>query len=158
MTQEDILAAVQSEAVRIGVPPKLARAIALVESGGNPLAIRYEPAWSYFFQPELFASRNGITVATEKVLQASSFGVMQTMGSVTRELGFNGPLLELAVYPELAIKYGCLKLKSCLDRWGGPSAAIAAYNAGTPRKRDLGPGAGYAYANQPYVDAVMSHL
>jgi len=158
VTPDQVIEAIRSAAEREGVDPRLATAIALVESGGDPLAIRFEPNWKYFYQPEILAHRNRITQDTERVLQSCSYGALQVIGAVVREQGFQGTLMELAYRPELAIHHGVKKLKSCLERFGSVPSAIAAYNAGTPRKIEIGPGAGVKFVNQDYVTKVLSHL
>jgi hypothetical protein len=135
------------------VPVMVALAICEVESGGDSMAIRYEPGWKYQYNMEHFAKLCNTTVETERVLQACSFGLMQVMGTVARELGHTGSLVQL-LDPFVGAKYGCMKLaklfethKSSLDD------VIASYNAGSPIKRPSG-----EYVNQYYVDKVKSIL
>lgn len=135
-----------------GVDPVLAKAIAMVETGGDPWLVRYEPAWSYFHFYHEWASRLGISSQTEQVLQAMSWGAMQVMGSVARELGFTGVLTQLTL-PANGVLYGVLKLKSLLVRYGNEDDAIASYNAGSPRKTPGG-----LYVNETYVDRVHGYL
>lgn len=158
MDQTQIMKCVQDTATKVGVDPDLAMAIAMVESGGYPLAIRFEPSWKYFYQPELFAHKNGLSMPTEQVLQASSFGAMQVMGAVARERGFIGNLLELVTDPELAISYAVKHLKGFVDRYPALPSAISAYNQGSPRKIDVGDGAGVKFRNQAYVDSVLARM
>lgn len=130
-----------------GIDPLLAIAIAEVESAGDPCAVRYEPGWKYHYNVENFAKMCRITEATEHMLQACSFGIMQVMGTVARELGFEESLLKLAD-PRLGAKYGCMKLAKLFKVLKSVDDVIAAYNAGSPIKRDG------KYINQGYVDKV----
>ena len=75
---------------------------------------------------------------------------MQVMGTVARELGFDGSLPELCL-PHIGVMFGALKLKQLIDRHKDIRLAIAAYNAGTPRFRADG-----KLVNQAYVDSVIS--
>lgn len=74
--------------------PLLLAAIALQESSGNPTAFRYEPAfYSRYIKRYHARDLRGhwperSSEAKEKTLRACSFGLMQVMGQVARELGF----------------------------------------------------------------------
>lgn len=130
-----------------GIDPTLAICIAEVESNFDELACRFEANWKYHFDCGRFAKYNRITEDTERILQMCSFGMMQTMGTVVRELGYRGSLLDL-VKPELGIRFGCLKLKDLMKRHSYQDDVIAAYNAGSPRKIDG------KYSNEEYVQKV----
>lgn len=144
--------AIEEISHELGLDPLLIVSIATVESNMNNWPCRFEPLWKYFLDVEAWAQRLGQTFDTERVQQQSSWGAMQVMGSVARELGFQGHLSQLAV-PEIGIRYGCLKIKSFLERHGNEIDAIAAYNAGSPRRDSRG-----KYVNQSYVDKVMANL
>lgn len=133
---------------RHSLDPALVGAIVQVESGGNGYAMRYEPKWDYLLTPEKFAKMLGITEETERQMQRFSYGVMQVMGSVARELGFQSSLAKLT-HQGLGIEFGCLKLKQLLTKYPHLTDAVAAYNAGSPRKTPEG-----FYVNQIYVDKV----
>lgn len=132
-------------------PVYLLAAIVQVESSGNPLAVREEPGWKYFYKVDEFARTLKIPFEEEKTLQARSYGLSQVMGSVSRELGFCGPLNDLFDV-ETNLKFGARKLHECLERYPFWFDAAAAYNAGSVRKK------GAKYVNQVYVDRVRSYL
>ena len=140
---------IQQVAETEGVDYHLLLAICTVESSLNPLAVRYEPGWKYFYYQREFAEKNQISVATESALQACSYGLCQVMGSVMRERGFEGPLAQCFIDPALPLKHGARHLKGFLGRYGTESDAISAYNQGSPRKTTGG-----MYVNQRYVDKV----
>lgn len=131
-----------------GVDPDLAIAIAEVESAFDEMACRFEVNWKYLVNVEGFAKSSRISQDTERILQMCSFGMMQVMGSVARELGWKVNLLELTK-PELGVKFGCLKIKELMRKYSNQDDLVAAYNAGSPRKTDKG-----KYVNQTYVDKV----
>ena len=56
---------------------------------------------------------------------------MQVMGTVARELGFEGPMPQLCE-PNIGIYYGCKKLFDLNRRHLTIMDALAAYNAGSP--------------------------
>jgi hypothetical protein len=135
-----------------GIDTKHIAACILTETNGNRFAIRYEPHYRYLVNPKDFADRLNISVETEEFSQKTSWGLMQVMGGVARELGFVGHLPQL-IEIEFGIKYGAMKLKKCMDKYGNIHDAIAAYNAGSVRKT-----AGGLYFNQKHVDRFDSHL
>jgi len=143
---------VRDMAVQFDVHPLLIAAVILQESAGISCAQRFEPRWRYHWNTVEWARVVGSTVSTERVGQATSWGFMQVMGGVAREQGFNGWFPELCK-PELGIYYGTKVLSQKLDEYPEGHDAIAAYNAGTPRKREDG-----TYRNQEYVDGVLTYL
>lgn len=136
-----------------GIDENLLLAVCIHESSLNPLAIRYEPHYSYLYHAREFADLNHISSETETALQMCSFGIPQIMGGVVRELGFQGPLTQLISDPALCLKFGAVKLKRFLQQYGNEMDAVSAYNQGSNRKTDGG-----MYQNQVYVDAVYNQL
>lgn len=130
-----------------GIDPRLILAICIVESGNRGNVARYESHYKWTFMPAEHAKRLGITEPTEYQLQKFSWGPMQIMGATARELGYNGFLPELCV-PQVGILWGCIYLKKLLAKHGDVQDAVAAYNAGHPKKF------GGKYINQVYVDKV----
>ncbi len=133
-----------------GIDPDLAISFAHAESNFDEYAVRHEPNWRYFTSIEIYAARNRISQDTEKVLQACSFGLMQVMGTVARELGFKDNLLMLT-RPEIGVKYGCFKIQELMKKYSKVDDVIAAYNAGTPKRDEKG-----HYLNAAYVTKVRS--
>ena len=132
--------------------PLILAAIIQQESAGDPFAIRYEPNWDYEFNLRHFADLNRITVKTEKVCQSCSWGLMQIMGTVARELGHDGPLTKL-VDIEINLRLGAKKLKDLAYKRDTEEDMIASYNAGHAQKKPSG-----MYVNQRYVDKVCGYL
>jgi soluble lytic murein transglycosylase-like protein len=135
-----------------GVDGDLVCAIIAVESDWNPWVVRYESAYRYLENPPEWAMRTGVTSDTETMLQKSSFGLMQVMGGVARQYGYDKILTELLT-PEDGLKIGIRHLKSKIDAYPGiEKNIIAAYNAGVPVV------AGGVLKNQKYVDVVLTRL
>lgn len=130
--------------------PLMVMAIIQVESGGFQFATRFEPGWKYWHQIDQFCklTKPPITFDTERTHQQTSWGLMQIMGSVAREHGFDGHLPQLCD-PELNIKYGCKHLKRLRRASYTDLDQIAAYNAGSAKKLANG-----VYVNQSYVNKV----
>jgi len=100
------------------------------ESSFDPWAVRYEPG----FYSAYIEKMVGLT-QTEKTMRATSFGLMQIMGQVAREKGFDDKYLTGLCDPEKGLIYGCKKLKSCLElEKGSVSAALLRFNGGGDAK------------------------
>lgn len=127
------------------LPYELVAAIILTESSGNPYAARFEPCWEWYQEPKLYAKELGITEDTERVFQATSWGLMQIIGTCARELGYSIELPRLAEVDK-NLQYGCRKLGVLFHKYN-LSECISAYNAGHPVK-----------SNQAYVDKVLTYI
>lgn len=84
----------------------------------------------------------------ERIGQMSSWGPMQVMGAVARELGHTGPFTDLFEW-KIGVKYGMLQLRRLRKRYEKWSDVIASYNAGHPMTTNG------KYRNQDYVDYVL---
>lgn len=149
----DYTAQIDRAARQHGLPPELVRAIVEVESEGKPLSARYEPAfYDRYVKDAKIKATPPCSLATERMLRASSFGLMQIMGQTAREVGFEGTFLTELCEPEIGLEYGCRYLAKLArqhhDRYGW-EGVVAAYNAGSPRPTDSG-----HWVNQPYVDKI----
>jgi len=133
--------------------PELIKAVMAVESAYQADAIRYEPnfRWIDTTTVDKYAKKFNITYDTELILSKCSLGLMQTMGSVLRELGHEGHLLDVIRTPAISIKFGAKKLSELTDLYGDMKDVIASYNAGSPRKLSGG-----IYVNQEYVNKVLN--
>lgn len=127
-------------------------AIIWEESKGDTYRCRFEPLWTYVKDVDRWAVKCGITSVTEKVMQMISWGPMQVMGTVLRELGFDRNLVE-ATDLHIGIDYGAKKLKSLSAKYLTQDEWILAYNAGSPRKDPSG-----KWVNQSYLDRVKANL
>lgn len=147
-----------------GLEPELIAAIMKQESNIERCAVRYEPDfYRRYLSPEtikdqvkeniyLSSKRLKITIETETLLRATSFGFLQVLGQVAREHGFDGHLTELCD-PEIGLKYGAIHLKKKLLLYQSIEEAVSAYNAGNVRFQLNGD-----YSNQKeYVDPVMDY-
>lgn len=165
----------QSTAARHGLSPLVVAAVVQVESEGNPYAWNPEPHYRWFWDVRRNAPFRTLSQAEienetpprdfpalvgdrdqEWWAQQASWGLMQVMGAVARELGYTRKYLTQLTDPEDSLEYGCRKLVQLKGKhiqahgWHG---VFAAYNAGSPRKDAAG-----RYVNQDYVDKVMRQL
>lgn len=123
--------------------------IVMAESRGEITAIRHEPKYRWLYNVDECARAASRTVAEETRGQMTSYGYMQVMGAVAREYGFDGEFDDLL--SELSLEYGCRHFAAKLTRYGTIADAIAAYNAGSPRR------VSGEYENQDYVNRVMGY-
>lgn len=140
---------IQVVAQKEQVDSKLLAAVATHESSGNQWAIRYEPAYHYLYRPQDYSSLLNCSLDTEICLQKFSFGYMQLMLAVARELGFKGNAGEL-FDRETNFTYGARHLKRFLDKYNDIPKALSSYNAGSPRVTGAG-----KFVNAAYVDSVL---
>lgn len=147
----DLILIAKAAANKHGIPLGLVKALCQQESGNNPWATRYEPAFLKRYvhaKPERFGP---ISVETERQLRATSFGLMQIMGQVAREQGYQGVFLTELCDPAMGLEYSCRLLGKLLKKYAVVDDAIASYNAGSPRKNGDG-----VYVNQEYVTSVKT--
>jgi hypothetical protein len=160
---------IEAHALANGLEPQLVKAQVLVESGGNTWAWNPEPAYRYLWDVKLNRPFRQLTSGEaiaktppsdfltlqgdrdqEFWAQQSSWGLLQVMGAVAREVGFNGPFLTELCKPEVGMHVGCLYLARLLKRGGGNIvAALAAYNGGWEGNRQA------PYRNDSYVRKVF---
>lgn len=149
-------AEIRETAGRHNLPVGLVHAIVQVESGGDPWAVRFEPDFKrLYLDGRAWKVFGAISHDTEVMLRATSFGLMQVMGQVAREKGFEGVWLTQLCSPGFGLEYGCRQLRTMRERWlaaAGWDGVIAAYNAGTPRRSSTG-----QWQNQAYVDKVRHY-
>ncbi|HYM21444.1 MAG TPA: transglycosylase SLT domain-containing protein [Candidatus Kapabacteria bacterium] len=134
------------------LPSALVAAFVQEESEFEPFAIRTEP--SYLRKKKVIAAarlwcrrHRGLPSAqTELVLRASSLGLMQPMGELAREQGFDAAYLSELLAPNNSLGEGAKYLAKLLKRYPHDTlSAISAYNQGTPRRR------GRTFENARYV-------
>jgi len=99
------------------------------ESGWNPWAMRYEPAFFAKYVANLYTN-NKISVS-EAYARGFSWGLMQVMGQVARETGFDAAFLSALCDPEQGLATGCKVLRRKFDAMAGDMArALLAWNGG----------------------------
>ena len=124
--------AARESAITWGIDPALVFSLIETESDWNPWAARYEPAFYRRYIENLKVKKFGyISVDTEKMLRSTSFGLMQIMGQVARELGYHGTFLNNLCDPSVGTYFGCKRLKKALSRKdGNVERALLDYNGG----------------------------
>lgn len=137
------------------LPAGVLGAVIAQESSGNPYATRYEPDFfaKYIeFRPRVKLGGTwpaAVTEDTERHGRATSWGLMQVMGQVARELGFEGNYFTELSEPSVGVRFGAMFLKRKLDVYGPDlSQALSAYNGGTPTSSNI----------ETYVRPIMNRM
>lgn len=119
-------------AVRYELDGDLVCAIVEQESDWQPAAIRFEPGFLAKYLAPLYAK--GELTPTEAYARSFSWGLMQVMGQVAREEGFQGKSLAELCDPETGLDAGCKHFARILNRVGdipdAPSVALLHWNGG----------------------------
>lgn len=134
MTPADLLSAtpairlafVTPHAEKYGLDPKIVAAVCEQESTWNAFAVRFEPA----FEARYVKPAIPTMPTTRELTEAVSFGLMQVMGEVAIECGWNGKFLTELCDPDTGLDFGCRKLQRCFDTHGDPHTSLLAYNGG----------------------------
>jgi len=109
--------------------PAFVCAVIEQESAWNPWAVRYEPGFLSRYIAPLYTA--GKLSATEAYTRSMSWGLMQVMGQVAREFGFEEASLAELCEPATGIEFGCRILSARLSRSrGNVEAALLAWNGG----------------------------
>ena len=124
-----LVAQARKAAAAQSLDPALVCAVVEQESGWNPWAIRYEPQFFAKYVASLYTN-NKIT-ASEAYARGFSWGLMQVMGQVARETGFDGAFLSALCDPEQGLAVGCKLLRKKLDAMDGDTTrGLLAWNGG----------------------------
>jgi soluble lytic murein transglycosylase-like protein len=124
-----LIAQARRTAVVQSLDPALVCAIVEQESAWNPWAMRYEPAFFTKYVAPLYTNQK--ISASEAYARGFSWGLMQVMGQVAREYGFDGLFLAALCDPECGLAIGCRVLRKKLEGAGGDVArGLLAWNGG----------------------------
>lgn len=159
---------IEAAEVAHGIPAAIICGIISQESAWDTWSMRFEPDFTKRYIIPAYPK----STPTFQVLQGSSWGLMQIMGLVARELGYKDNVLYL-LKPEIGIEWGCRKLAALEKRYGVGRGrleefgtrgilgqdVISGYNQGNDRwvdsdldnVHDLNE----VYRNQDYVSAVL---
>jgi soluble lytic murein transglycosylase-like protein len=124
-----LVALASKAAAAQSLDPALVCAVVEQESGWNPWAIRYEPAFFAKYVANLYT--NNKISASEAYARGFSWGLMQVMGQVARETGFDALFLSALCDPEQGLATGCKVLRKKFDAMAGDmTRALLAWNGG----------------------------
>lgn len=122
---ESLVQLAKQTAIKYGLDPALVCAVCEQESNWNSWASRFEPRFlARYVQPL------GLHDLTEIQERAFSFGLMQLMGEVARELGYKGSIVQLCD-PPIGLVLGCQHLANKFKQAGGDThKALLLWNGG----------------------------
>lgn len=125
-----LVALAHQAATAYSLDPALVCAVIEQESAWNAWAMRYEPAFFAKYVAGLYT--NNKVSASEAYARGFSWGLMQVMGQVARETGFDAPFLSELCDPEKNIAIGCKVLRKKLDTAREDTTrALLAWNGGS---------------------------
>ncbi len=131
MAHDDLIALARQTAAAHQLDPTLVCAICEQESDWNPWAARWEPGFFRKYVAPLYTANKILGGATETYMRAMSWGLMQVMGQVAREHGFNGAFLCELCDPAVALEVGCRVLATKLAAAeGNIERALLLWNGG----------------------------
>lgn len=151
MKKSDLFKIIQAQAENQHIDPAIVYGVCCQESSLRPTAIRHEPGYRWLYKPSITIMKNAGARREEEAAQKTSWGLMQVMGGVLRELGYTGDLSDILADPEAQVRYGCIHLRKKINQFG-LIPGIAAYNTGCPKINPDG-----KYINQHYVDKVINY-
>lgn len=123
------LALAQKWGGKYHLDPAMICAVCEQESSWNPWASRFEPAFeARYIKPAIPAMPT-----TAELEEAMSFGLMQVMGEVAKEFGFQGTDYPRLCDPDTGVDFGCRKLLRCFSIHGADENGLLAYNGGSNR-------------------------
>lgn len=121
----EIVALARTIASAHGLDPALICAVIEQESAWDAHAIRYEPGFRARYVAPLELP------PTEEIARSISWGLMQLMGQVGREHGFQRPFLSALCDPSAGLTFGCIVLAAKIAAAGGDVArGLADWNGG----------------------------
>src|SRR5271170_6146432 len=125
----ELVVLAKRNAISFALDPALVCAVIEQESAWNTFAIRYEPAFFTKYVASLYT--NNKVSATEAYARGFSWGLMQVMGQVARETGFDALFLSALCDPEQGLAVGCKVLRKKLDAMAGDTMrGLLAWNGG----------------------------
>lgn len=149
MVSAELILIIERYAEEYKIPEEIIYGICKAESNLQMLACRYEPNYKWTLNPAKTKPKL-CSVQTEEIFQKVSWGLMQCMGAVYRELGYTDWLPAVLADRNLQVMYGVKHLSGLKKRFPDGNDYIAAYNAGSPRKLSSG-----KYVNNNYVNKVL---
>lgn len=129
MPDPNLVSLAKQLAAAEGLDPALVCAVVEQESNWQTWAIRYEPLFMSKYVAPLYTNHK--ITATEAYSRGFSWGLMQVMGQVARELGYAAPLPQLCD-PHVGLLWGCKHLKHKADSVDGDlTKTLLAWNGGS---------------------------
>jgi len=125
----ELVVLAKRNAISFALDPALVCAVVEQESAWNTFSMRFEPAFFAKYVASLYT--NNKVTASEAYARGFSWGLMQVMGQVARESGYDAPFLSAICDPQQGLALGCKVLRRKFDVSGGDTTrALLAWNGG----------------------------
>jgi soluble lytic murein transglycosylase-like protein len=125
----ELVVLAKRNAIALALDPALVCAVVEQESAWNTFAMRFEPAFFAKYVASLYT--NNKVSASEAYARGFSWGLMQVMGQVARESGYDAPFLSAICDPQQGLAIGCKVLRRKFDSGAGDTTrALLAWNGG----------------------------
>lgn len=139
ISKDQLIILARGHARAAQIDPVLVCAVIEQESSWNPWAMRFEPMFlSHYVKPRVPEAPT-----TGEIARATSWGLMQIMGQVAYEVGFNGHFFSELCDPEVGLLWGCQKLAKCIAARSDQRSALLMWNGG---------------GNSSYPDQVLARM
>jgi soluble lytic murein transglycosylase-like protein len=125
----ELVVLAKRQAIFFALDPAIVCAVVEQESAWNTFALRFEPAFFAKYVASLYT--NNKVTASEAYARGFSWGLMQVMGQVARETGYDAPYLSAICDPQQGLAIGCKVLRKKFDANAGDTTrALLAWNGG----------------------------
>jgi soluble lytic murein transglycosylase-like protein len=125
----ELVVLAKRQAISFALDPAIVCAVVEQESAWNTFALRFEPAFFAKYVASLYT--NNKVTASEAYARGFSWGLMQVMGQVARETGYDAPYLSAICDPQQGLAIGCKVLRKKFDATAGDTTrALLAWNGG----------------------------
>jgi hypothetical protein len=124
------------------IDPICLASLVFVESSGSTTAMRYEPNFKWIYNPKVVAEKWNCSENMALLMQKTSWGLGQVMGSVAIDHGiynikpFNQP--SILLIPKFGLDFACKHWVKFSKKYKNKEEIYASYNSGSVRRLKSG--------------------
>lgn len=132
------------------IDPTFLKALIDVESDWNTFKVVFDPRYIWVKDVKFLSDWIGCTQETMRMMQQTTYGLMQIVGVNAYTIGYKGWLTQM-LDPRTNLEWGCKILQQKQKKFGDdPATLYASYNGGSPRKFESD-----RFVNQSQVNAFL---